>query len=51
MCGRAIPQNEIFCSQECKEKFEKFVRRRRILLLIMYAIIMAIFLAVVLVNL
>ncbi|HDI23656.1 MAG TPA: DUF2116 family Zn-ribbon domain-containing protein [Thermoplasmatales archaeon] len=51
MCGKAIPQNEIFCSQECKEKFEKFVRRRRILLLIMYAIIMAIFLAVVLVNL
>ncbi len=50
MCGKAIPPNEVFCSQECKEKFEKFVRKRRILLLVMYALLMAIFLILIAVN-
>jgi len=50
MCGKAIPPNEVFCSRECKEKFEKFVRKRRILLLVMYALLMAIFLILIAVN-
>ena len=50
MCGKAIPPSEVFCSQECKEKIEKFVRKRRILLLVMYALLMAIFLILIAVN-
>lgn len=50
VCGKAIPIEEIFCSQECKEKFERFVKRRRILVLMMYALMIAIFLIIILVN-
>ena len=47
MCGKAIPINETLCSEECKEKFNTMVKKRRILVYIMYFfifIILALFL-------
>ena len=36
MCGRVVPVERNFCSRECEEKFEKIIRRRKRLLLILY---------------
>ena len=47
MCGKAIPVDETLCSEECKEKFNTMVKKRRILVYIMYFfifIILALFL-------
>jgi len=42
MCGKAIPINESLCSEECKEKFNTMVKKRRMLVYIMYFFIFVI---------
>jgi len=39
ICGKAIPISETFCSDECKHKYEKMLRKRKMLVYIMYALI------------
>lgn len=39
MCGKAIPVSETLCSEECKEKFNKMVKKRKTLVYIMYVFI------------
>ncbi|HID24909.1 MAG TPA: DUF2116 family Zn-ribbon domain-containing protein [Thermoplasmata archaeon] len=36
MCGKAVPLEETFCSEECKQNYQQFLKKRRCLLLIMY---------------
>lgn len=39
MCGKAIPVSETLCSEECKEKFNKMVKKRKTLVYVMYVFI------------
>ena len=42
MCGKSIPYGETLCSEECKQKFQALVRRRRLLLYLMYGLLAAV---------
>jgi len=42
MCGKAIPVNETLCSEECKQKYQSILKKRRRYVYIMYAAIIAI---------
>jgi predicted nucleic acid-binding Zn ribbon protein len=39
ICGKVIPISETLCSIECKEKFQNMVKKRKMFVYIMYAII------------
>ncbi|MFH1013714.1 MAG: DUF2116 family Zn-ribbon domain-containing protein, partial [Thermoplasmatota archaeon] len=39
ICGKAIPVSEMFCSEECKVKYTSMIKKRKILMFAMYAII------------
>jgi predicted nucleic acid-binding Zn ribbon protein len=39
ICGKAIPLSETFCSEECKQKYQAMVKKRKTLVYIMYALI------------
>ncbi len=36
MCGKAVPYGETLCSDECKEKYNAFVKKRKMYLYFMY---------------
>ena len=42
ICGKAIPLTETLCSDECKQKFNALIRKRKILMYIMYALIIVV---------
>lgn len=48
VCGKAIPLGEILCSEECKQKYQKMVRRRKIMIYLMYGILAALIVVFVL---
>jgi predicted nucleic acid-binding Zn ribbon protein len=39
ICGKAIPFEETLCSVDCKEKYQAIVKKRRILVYVMYALV------------
>ena len=39
ICGKAIPISETLCSDECKQKYAGMVKKRKMLMYIMYALI------------
>ena len=39
ICGKAIPVSETFCSDECKGKYESMMKKRKLLVYAMYALI------------
>jgi predicted nucleic acid-binding Zn ribbon protein len=39
ICGKAIPLEEQFCSEDCRQKYGQMVKRRKILIYAMYALI------------
>ncbi|RLF28917.1 MAG: DUF2116 family Zn-ribbon domain-containing protein [Thermoplasmata archaeon] len=39
ICGKAIPIKETFCSQECRQKYQAMLKKRKMLVYIMYAAI------------
>jgi len=41
VCGKAIEPEEIFCSKECKEKYDKERRKQRNFMIIMFAALIA----------
>ncbi|RLF33334.1 MAG: DUF2116 family Zn-ribbon domain-containing protein [Thermoplasmata archaeon] len=45
ICGKAIPLGETLCSEECKQKYQNFVRRRKLMLYLMYGMLVAIIVA------
>ncbi|MCD6236755.1 MAG: DUF2116 family Zn-ribbon domain-containing protein [Thermoplasmata archaeon] len=42
ICGKAIPLEEEFCSEACRQKYQKLLKRRKQLLLLMYIALFAI---------
>ena len=42
ICGKAIPISETLCSEECKQKYKSMVKKRKILVYIMYGLIFVI---------
>jgi len=42
VCGKPIPLEETLCSEECKQKYQKFMKKRKLMLYIMYAMIAAV---------
>jgi len=39
ICGKAIPVSETFCSEECKEKYNSMMKKRKLMVYAMYALI------------
>ena len=50
ICGKAIPLSETFCSEVCKNKYSLMVKRRKLLVYAMYAIIGIILVIILLSN-
>ncbi len=48
ICGKAIPISETLCSDECKQKYRGMIKKRKILMYIMYALIFVILIMFVL---
>jgi len=48
MCGKSIPFKEMLCSEECKQKYQKLVKRRKLLVYLMYGILAALIVVFVL---
>ncbi|HDM66962.1 MAG TPA: DUF2116 family Zn-ribbon domain-containing protein [Thermoplasmatales archaeon] len=42
VCGKAIPPDETFCSKECEKRFQSMVKKRKMLVYIMYGLIIVI---------
>ena len=49
ICGKAIPVSETFCSEECKVKFNAMMKRRKLLVYAMYALV-GMIIVIILVN-
>lgn len=41
MCGKSIPFGETLCSEECKQRYQRLLKRRKIMVYLMYGIIAA----------
>jgi predicted nucleic acid-binding Zn ribbon protein len=39
ICGKAIPVSEMFCSEECKVKYSSMMKKRKLTVYAMYALI------------
>ena len=39
MCAKAIPYGETLCSEDCKQKYNGMLRRRKLILYLMYGIL------------
>ena len=39
ICGKTIPIAETLCSDDCKQKYQAMVKKRKMLVYIMYALI------------
>ena len=39
ICGKAIPVNETLCSEECKQKYQSMMKKRRLWIYLMWALI------------
>ena len=50
MCGKSIPFGETLCSEECKQKYQTLLKRRKIIIYLMYGMIAAIIVIVVVVG-
>jgi len=48
ICGKAIPTSETLCSDECKQKYHSMIKKRKLLMYIMYALIFVILISIVL---
>ncbi len=44
ICGKAIPVSETLCSEECKQRYQSLLKKRRILVYVMYASIFVVLL-------
>ena len=51
ICGKTITVSETLCSDECKQKYQAMIKKRKILIYIMYALIFVIIGMVLLGNL
>jgi len=49
ICGKAIPITETLCSEECKQKYKGMLKKRKILVYVMYGL-MFVFLVMLLLQ-
>ena len=47
MCGKSIPFGETLCSEECKKKFQALLKRRKIILYLMYGMLAALIVIII----
>jgi len=43
VCGKAVPLEEAQCSEDCKQKFRAMMKKRKMLVYLMYGLIGVIF--------
>lgn len=43
ICGKAIPLTEAQCSEECKTKYQMLMKRRKLMVYVMYGLIGIVF--------
>ena len=48
ICGKAIPLSETLCSEECKQKYNSLIKKRKMIAYIMYALIAVVIVVIVL---
>lgn len=41
MCGKSIPVGETLCSEDCKQRYQTLLRRRKLIVYLMYGILAA----------
>jgi len=41
MCGKSIPIGETLCSEDCKQRYQTLLRRRKLIVYLMYGILAA----------
>ena len=39
ICGKAIPVSETLCSDECKQKYQSMIKKRKLWIYLMWALI------------
>jgi predicted nucleic acid-binding Zn ribbon protein len=47
MCGKSIPFGETLCSEECKQKYHTLLKRRKIIVYLMYGMLAALIVIIV----
>ena len=47
MCGKSIPFGETLCSEDCKKKYQNLVKRRKLILYLMYGMLAALIVIIV----
>jgi predicted nucleic acid-binding Zn ribbon protein len=47
MCGKSMPVGETLCSEDCKQKFQRIVKRRKLILYLMYGMLAALIVIIV----
>ncbi len=50
VCMKAIPISETLCSEECKQKYQQMLKKRKLMVYFMYGILAALIVAIVLFN-
>ena len=46
MCGKAIPVKELLCSEDCKEKYQNLLKKRRKTIYLLYGMILIFFVVI-----
>jgi len=41
MCGKSIPYGETICSEDCKQRYQTVLRRRKLMVYLMYGVLAA----------
>jgi len=47
MCGKSIPFGETLCSEDCKQKYKNLLKRRKLILYLMYGMLAALIVIIV----
>lgn len=50
ICGKAIPLGETLCSEECRQKYQSLVKKRKLMMYFMYGMLAALIVVIVLYN-
>ena len=46
ICGKSIPIGETLCSDECKQRYRSVLKKRKIMLYLMYSLIAVLIVAI-----
>jgi predicted nucleic acid-binding Zn ribbon protein len=47
MCGKSIPTTETLCSEDCRQKYQAILRRRKLMVYFMYGMLAALIIVIV----